>query len=94
MNYRSVKKENIRKTNIVMAIYVFLFFTLGLLGETIWVASTLPFDMDLLSAMSYVFNGILSGDIFPLFTIIMTAISLTLIFATIKFGNKIMFGMR
>ena len=73
-----------------MAIYVFLFFTLGLLGETIWVASTLPFDMDLLSAMSYVFNGILSGDIFPLFTIIMTAISLTLIFATIKFGNKIM----
>ena len=90
MNYRKVKKENIKKTNIVMGLYILIFLTIGLLGETIWRASTLPYDMDLISGMSIIFEEIFSGQIIPFFTLIMIFISLGIIFATIKFGNKLM----
>lgn len=90
MNYRKVKQENIKKTNIVMGIYILLFFTIGLLGETIWKASILPSDMNLIDAMILVFKNIISGEIFPIFTIIMTGIAVTIILVTIKFGNKIL----
>jgi len=90
MNYRKVKKENIKKTNIVMSIYILIFLTIGLLGETIWNASQLPGNVNLLYAMSDTFNNIFSGKIIPYFTIIMMSISILIILITIKFGNKLM----
>ena len=90
MNYRAVKQSNIRKTNIVMAIYIAIFFAIGLLGETIWKASTIPSDVNLPTAMSMVFHDIINGNIFPTFTLIMTAIAIAIIIFTIKMGNKIM----
>jgi len=90
MNYRKVKKENIRKTNIVIAIYILIFFSLGLLGETIWRAALIPYDMNLLQAMSMVFQQIIHGQVFPWFTFFMVLFSVSMIFITIKFGNKIM----
>ena len=73
-----------------MAIYIGIFLLIGLLGETIWRAATLPYDMGLGSAMALVFNQIISGEVFPLFTAIMIAISLGIIWMTIQFGNKLM----
>ncbi len=90
MNHRKIKRENIKKTNIVMGIYILIFLTIGLLGETIWRAASLPYDVSLPSAMVIIFKQIFSGEIFPLFTLIMIAISLGIIMMTIKFGNKLM----
>lgn len=90
MNYRKTKQENIKKTNIVMALYVVIFLIIGLLGETIWRASTLPYDMGLGSAMVLVFKQIMAGKVFPYFTVGMTGLSLAIILMTIKFGNKLM----
>jgi len=90
VNYRKVKKENIKKTNIVMGIYIIIFFTLGLLGETIFRTGTIDNDISLISAMNIVFNQIIHGETIPIFTISITSISIIIIFITIKFGNKIM----
>lgn len=90
MNYRKVKEENIKKTNIVIGLYVLIFLTIGLLGETIFRAATLPQQMNLIEAMSLVFSQITSGETIPYFTIIMVAIALTIVAVTIKFGNKLM----
>jgi heat shock protein HtpX len=90
MNYRAVKKSNIKKTNIVMAIYIVLFFLIGLLGETIWRASSIPNDVNLPTAMSMVFKDIIHFNTFPIFTLIMTSIAIVIILFTIKMGNKIM----
>jgi len=90
MNYRAVKKSNIKKTNVVMAIYIAIFFLLGLLGETIFRASTLPGDVNLPTAMNMVFQQIIHGQTFPLFTVIMTTLAFGIILVTIKMGNKLM----
>jgi len=90
MNHRKIKRENIKKTNIVMGIYILIFLTIGLLGETIWRAASLPYDVSLPTGMSITFKQIFAGDIFPLFTLIMIGISVGIIVMTIKFGNKLM----
>lgn len=97
MNYRKVQAENRRKTGMVMAFYVAMFFAIGLLGETIIVFATLfgnssfhGRDANLLMAMSETFDLIASGGHVPYFTMAMTAVSLVMIFITIKFGNRIM----
>ena len=90
MNYRKIKKENIKKTNIVMGLYIIIFLTIGLLGETIWRMSLLPPDMNLINGMGLILNAITEGKIIPYFTLIMVAISVSIIFITIKFGNKLM----
>ena len=90
MNYRKVKKENIKKTYLVMGLYISIFLVLGLLGETILTTMSLPSDAGLISAMIYTFQNIFSGNHFPVFTLGMVAVSVGMIFVTIKFGNKIM----
>ena len=90
MNYRKVKQANIKKTNIVMGLYVLIFLSIGLLGETIWRVALLPPDMNLIDGMSLILNEILEGKIIPYFTLIMVAASLGIIAMTIKFGNKLM----
>ncbi|OPX27825.1 MAG: zinc metalloprotease HtpX [Campylobacteraceae bacterium 4484_166] len=90
MNYRKIKKENYRKTNIVMFIYIVLFLLIGLLGETIYISLTIPPEYNLIDAMVFTYKAILSGVHVPIFTISMSVISLVVIFITIKFGNKIM----
>ncbi len=88
MKHRKVKQENIKKTKIVVGIYILIFLSIGLLGETIWRAGTLPYDMGLSSAMVLVFQQIVSGEVLPLFTLAMIGIALGIIFLTIKFENK------
>lgn len=73
-----------------MGIYILIFLAIGLLGETIWRASSFAQNMGLLEAMQIVLSQILSGKIFPMFTLIMVGVSLLMILVTIKFGNKLM----
>ena len=91
MNYRKAQAANHKKTNIVMAIYIAIFFTIGLIGETVSVYSKMPYnEANLLTAMTNTFELIFTGQHVPLFIIITTSIALIIIFATIKWGNRIM----
>lgn len=91
MNYRKAQEANHKKTNIVMAIYVGIFFAIGLIGETVYVFSQMPSNnSNLITAMSQTFNMIISGQHIPLFIIITTSIAIIMILITIKWGNRLM----
>jgi len=90
MNYRQIQKINHRKTNIVIFLYLLIFTSVGLLGETISYSTNYIFDSGLIDAMGITFNAIITKKHFPIFMIIMIILSVVIIIITIKFGNKIL----
>lgn len=92
MNYRDIKNKNYRATGYVLALFIFIFFSIGFLGEIAINFSNIPVNRaeSLIDAGVYIFNEIINFKIIPYFIIGSIGVAFLIIFVMIKFGNKIM----
>src|SRR5579862_8651046 len=85
VDWRKSLRANNRKTYMVMGLFFFIYFALGLLVDTYMVVGVYPE-----APLSQIILALITFKIFPIATVVMVAIAGISLFVTITLNNRLM----